>query len=339
MRPTMADVAQRAGVSKMTVSRVVNDQPGVSRKIRNRVTKAIEKLGYVPSQRGRSLSVGRSNLLGMIVLDVTSEWVWSLIVGAGQAADALGYQLLLRTTGPGEVASFSTRRPPFGNDLVDGVVIVSWRVPVTFALDLSRRHFPVVLIDAYSRPGGVYWVSADDRAGARAATRYLAELGHRRIGFIGGGEAPYLAQQRLAGFRDGIQAGGIRRKQVVIVHGDFTRESGYHLGRTLLRRRSRPTAIFAANDPMAVGALDAAHELGLSLPGDLSIVGFDDTPMATHVTPALTTVARPYREMGGRAIELLVQSIDAAHDDGQAHQVDLETRLVIRQSTAPPRQS
>ncbi len=338
MSPTMDDVARRAGVSKMTVSRVVNNRPGVSEKARNRVLKAIDRLGYVPSQRGRSLSVGRSNLLGMIVLDVTSEWVWSLIVGAGQAAEALGYQILLRTTGPGEVASFSTRRPPFGGDLVDGLLIVSWRVPVTFALDLARRRFPVVLIDAYARPTGVNWVSADDRAGARAATLHLVQLGHRHIGFIGGGEEPYLAQQRLIGFREGLAAGGLDRSEAVIVHGDFNRESGYRLARELLSCRPRPTAIFAANDPMAVGALDAAFELGLALPGDLSIIGFDDTPMATHVNPALTTVARPYHDMGATAIRLLVEALDGAQGEAQGHaaQVDLATQLVIRQSTAPP---
>jgi LacI family transcriptional regulator len=336
-RPTMAEVARQARVSKMTVSRVINAQPGVSDKTRARVAKAIDRLGYVPSQRGRSLAVGRSNLLGIIVLDVTSEWVWSLVVGAGQAAEALGYQILLQTTGPGEVASFKPHRPALGGDLVDGLIIVSWRVPVAFALDLAQRHFPVALIDAYVRPDRVNWVSADDRAGARAATLHLAELGHRRIGFIGGGEEPYLAQQRLLGFRDGLAASGLGQDEVIIAHGDFNRESGYRLAQALLQERRRPTAIFAANDPMAMGAFDAARELGLSVPDDLSIIGFDDTPMATHVSPTLTTVARPYCDMGATAIQLLVDAVSAAPGESQSRQVDLATELIIRQSTAPPR--
>jgi LacI family transcriptional regulator len=298
---------------------------------------AITSLGYVPSQRGRSLAVGRSNLLGMIVLNVTSEWVWSLIVGAGQAAEALGYQVLLRTTGPGAVASFDTAQPVFGSDLVDGLIIVSWRVPVSFARGLARRRFPVVLIDGYARPERVGWVSTEDRAGARAAAAYLAGLGHRAIGFIGGGETAYLARQRQEGFLEAVEAAGFAAIDVTIAQGDFSRESGRRQAQVLLARRPRPTAILAANDPMAVGVLDAALELGISVPRDLSIVGFDDTPMATHVTPALTTVARPYHGMGEAAVRLLVEALAADPARRRARQVDLSTHLVVRESTAPPR--
>jgi LacI family transcriptional regulator len=335
-RPTMADVAEQAGVSKMTVSRVINGRAGISDDTRLRVLESIASLGFVPSQRGRSLAVGRSNLLGMIVLNVTSEWVWSLVLGAGQAAEALGYQLLLRTTGPGAVASFDTGQPVFGSDLVDGVIIVSWRVPLSFARGLARRHFPVVLIDAYARPDRVGWVSTEDRIGAREATLYLATLGHRAIGFIGGGEAAYLAQQRLAGFKEGAAAAGLGPRHTLVVHGDFGRDSGCHAAQELLQRRRRPTAILAASDPMAVGALDAALELGLAVPGDLSIVGFDDMPIATHVNPRLTTVARPYQDMGAAAVRLVVDALEAGHAVGsrpRMKQMDLPTRLVVREST------
>ncbi len=336
-RPTMANVARLAGVSKMTVSRVINQQPNVSEAARAQVLNAIESLGYVPSQRARSLAVGQSNLLGLLVLNIVSEWVWPLILGVGQAAEKLGYQILLRTTGPGEVASFDTHRPLFGSDLVDGLIIVSWRVPITFARELVKRNFPVVLIDAYVRPQHVNWVSTEDRSGAQTATTYLADLGHRRIGFIGGGEKPYLAKQRLAGFLDGLTASGLTQSEVSIVQGDFTRESGYQQAQTLLRQKPRPTAIFAANDLMAVGVLDAAHELGLSLPGELSIMGFDNTIITTHVNPALTTIARPYQEMGGTAVQLLVETITTAPEERQVQQRDLPTELIVRQSTAPPR--
>ena len=333
----MANVARLAGVSKMTVSRVINQQPSVSETARVQVLNAIEALAYVPSQRGRSLAVGRSNLLGLLVLNIVSEWVWPLILGVGQAAEKLGYQILLRTTGPGEVASFDTHRPLFGSDWVDGLIIVSWRVPVTFARELAQRNFPVVLIDAYVRPEHVNWVSTEDRSGARAATIYLAGLGHRRMGFIGGGEQPYLAQQRLAGFLDGLAASGLTQSDAIIVQGDFSRESGYQQAQALLRQEPRPTAIFAANDLMAVGVLDAAHELGLSLPGDLSVMGFDNTIITTHVNPTLTTVARPYQNMGITAVQLLVETITAAPEERQAKQSDLPTELIVRQSTAPPR--
>jgi LacI family transcriptional regulator len=332
----MADVARGLGVSKMTVSRVINGQPGVSEETRARVRSAIESLGFIRSQRGRSLAVGRSNLVGMIVLNVTSDWVWQLVLGAGQAVETMGFQLLLRTTGPGEVASFDPHGPVFGSDLIDGAVIVSWRVPVTFARELTRRSVPVVLIDAYERPEGFPWVSAQDRAGARAAAGHLAGLGHRRIAFIGGGTAAYLAAQRLEGFQEGLSAAGCARSDVTIVHGDFSRESGFGLARRLLGRRPPPTAVFAASDEMAVGTLDAALELGMSVPRDLSIVGFDDLPIAMHVNPALTTVRRPYREMGAAAMRIMAEMLNAGRGRREIGQVDLPVELVVRASTAPP---
>ena len=227
----MADVARRLGVSKMSVSRVINGQPGVSEETRARIHDEIQKLEFVPSQRGRSLAVGRSNVIGMIVLNVTSDWVWQLVLGAGQAAEEIGHQLLLRSTGAGEVASFDTQRPVFGSDLIDGVIIVSWRVPVEFASELTRQNVPAVLIDAYERPKRLAWVSAEDRKGAQAATAYLVGLGHRRIAFIGGDGAAYLTRQRLQGFHDGLDATGLSRERCVVAHGDYTRQSGLAMAR------------------------------------------------------------------------------------------------------------
>ncbi len=333
----MADVARQLGVSKMTVSRVINGQPGVSEETRARVRSAIESLGFIRSQRGRSLAVGRSNLVGMIVLNLTSDWVWQLVIGAGQAVETMGFQLLLRTTGPGEVASFDPHGPVFGSDLIDGAIIVSWRVPVAFAKELTRRSVPVVLIDAYERPEDFDWVSAQDRAGALAAVTHLTDLGHRRIAFIGGGTAAYLAKQRLAGFQEGVSAAGCARSEVTIMHGDFSRGSGFRLARRLLRQRRRPTAVLAASDETAVGILDAALELGISVPNELSIIGFDDLPIATHVNPALTTIARPYREMGATAVRIMAEVLESGPGDRKVNQVDLPVDLVVRASTAPLR--
>jgi LacI family transcriptional regulator len=326
----MADVAARAGVSKMSVSRVVNGYPGVSPELSRKVGRAIRQLSYVPSQRGRSLAVGHTQLLGMIVLDVVSEWVWPLIRGAGREAERLGYQVLLRTTGAGRVADLPD--PQLDSDLLDGLIIVSWRVPLAFSRRLARRGYPVVLVDAFDRPRGIAWVSSQDREGARLATRHLTDLGHRRIAFISGGAQPYLARQRLAGFRRGLQEAGIR--SAVVLQGDFSRLSGLRLARRLLRGRRPPTAIFAANDLMAIGALDAARELEVAVPAELSLVGFDDISSAGHVRPALTTVARPYEEMGALAVQQMVEAVRRPAGARPARQLDLPTRLVVRESTA-----
>ncbi len=332
-RPTMADVAARAGVSKMTVSRVVNGRAGVSASMHARVQAAIEALGYVPSHRGRSLAVGRTRLLGMLVLDVVSEWVWPLIRGAGREAEVRGYQLLLRTTGMGEVASFDVRQPSLASDLFDGLIIVSWRVPLAFARQLARRRFPVVLVDAFQRPRRIDWVSSEDRRGAYQATRHLLELGHRRITFISGGREPYLARERLAGFQAAMEEARLMGR---IVHGDFTRQSGYQHAIDLLQRNHCPTAIFAANDLMAIGVLDAAKELGVEVPGRLSVFGFDDIQSASRTSPALTTMARPYDEMGAAAVVRVVEAVEAPDDARRVSQIDLPTRLVIRASTGAP---
>lgn len=336
-RPTMADVAAEAGVSKMTVSRVLNGKEGVAEETAARVLRAVDALSYVRSHRGRSLAVGQSQVLGMIVLDISSEWIWPLVRGAGQQAEELGYQILLRTTGAGDVASFDARQSPFGSDLLDGLIVVSWRVPLAFSRELARRHYPVVLVDAYQRPTSVSWVGCKDRQGARQAVNHLVSLGHRQIGFISGGRRPFLATERADGFKEGMTAAGLPIETDLLVHGDFTRRSGYRAARQLLEGEDRPTAIFASNDLMAIGALNAARELGFTVPDELSVVGFDDIASAAHSQPPLTTVARPYIEMGASAVRQLIETISTPPEERKAAQMDLPTELTFRSSTAAPR--
>lgn len=328
----MAGVARQARVSKMTVSRVINQRPGVAPQLRVRVQQVIDELGYVPSAHARSLAIGRGNVIGLLLPDIVSEWTTPLLLGVGEAAEALGFQMLVRTTGRGQTYTSDAPVLLTGSDLAEGVIVNSWRVPVELAQRVARRRGAIVVIDGYARAAEVPWVSATDRAGACEAVHYLAALGHRRIGFIGGGRKPYLAQERLAGFREGLAAAGLRADPTVVVQGDFTREAGYACALRLLRRPDPPTAIFAASDPMALGVLQAAHELGLRLPEALSVVGFDDT-LAAGTSPPLTTVARDYKEMGRTAMRLLADQLGDRRGGGPA-QVDVPTRLVVRQSTA-----
>lgn len=334
-RITITRVAQHAHVSKMTVSRVINKRPGVAPALRARVQRVIDELGFVPSARARSLAVGRGNVISLLVPDSISEWTSPLLLGVGEAAEALGYQMLLRTTGRGQ--AYTTDAPDLlsGSDLADGVIVASWRVPVTFAQQVARQQGAIVVVDGYARAADVPWVGTSDRAGAREATQYLLGLGHRRIGFIGGGEAPYLAQERLAGYREGLAVAGLRADPTLLHQGNFTRESGYACALRLLHLAQPPTAIFAANDPMAVGVLQAAHALGLRLPEGLSVVGFDDT-LAAGTFPALTTVARDYQEMGRAAMRLLAAQLSGDARPASSEQIEVPTRLVVRQSTVPP---
>jgi len=334
-RPTMADVAARAGVSKMTVSRVLNQHAGVADETAQRVVAAVDELNYVRSHRGRSLAVGRSHVLGMIVLDISSEWIWPLVHGAGRQAEELGYQVLLRTTGAGEVASFDLGQPPLDSDLLDGLIIVSWLVPLSFARQLAARKYPVVLIDAFERPSDVSWVGTRDEEGARLAVEHLVSQGHTRIGFISGGRRPYIAQQRQLGYEQGMAKAKLSGGDIPVVHGAFTQVSGYQAALELLRQPRPPTAILAANDLMALGVLRAANDLGRHVPLDLSVVGFDDIASASHTQPPLTTVARPYGDMGASAVRLLIDLISKPVEERQPQQVDLPTEWIGRQSTAP----
>jgi LacI family transcriptional regulator len=310
---------------------VINERPNVSPATRARVLEAIERLGYVPSAQARGLAVGRSNAVGILVPDIISEWTLPLVLGAARAAEQRGYRLVLHTTGTGRVERESTQETMVSADLVDGLIVASWRVPIPWARKVDRQKLPVVLVDGYARPQDVLWVSATDREGMREAARHLLRLGHRRIAFIGGGEKAYLAQQRFAGFVDGLEEAGLGPDGDLILQGDFTRESGYHQARHLIQMSPRPTALLCASDPMAVGALQALHEMALAVPEEISVMGFDDT-LAPQTSPPLTTVRRPYAAMGEMALRLLVEESDKPH-----RQVDLPAELVIRASVAPPR--
>jgi LacI family transcriptional regulator len=334
-RPTLSTVAKKVGVSKMTVSRVINNRPGASPELRKKILDAIKEIGFVPSASARSLASGRSNLIGVIVPDIVSEWIIPLLLGIGSEAENRGFQMLLRSTGHDQASARDSQNLLFESNHTAGLIFASWHIPISFPLRLAKKDIPVVVVDGYSRPTSLQWVSTDDREGAAAVVRHLVELGHRRIAFIGGGEEPYLAKSRLAGFMEGLAANGLSSEDAIILQGDFTIESGRRLGSEILSMTKRPTAIFAASDPIAIGVLQIAHDLALSIPRDFSLVGFDDT-LASTTVPALTTVKRDYKEMGRMAVRLLADQLDGFVQQGTTVQMDLPTQLIIRQSTASP---
>ncbi|OJX40530.1 MAG: hypothetical protein BGO78_05955 [Chloroflexi bacterium 44-23] len=334
-RPTLSTVAKKVGVSKMTVSRVINNRPGASPELRKKIQEAIKEIGFVPSASARSLASGRSNLIGVIVPNIVSEWIIPLILGIGAEAENRGFQMLLHSTGYDQKSAMDSQDFLIESNHTAGLIFASWHIPISFPLHLAKKDIPVVIVDGYSRPSNLQWVSTDDREGAASVVRHLVELGHRRIAFIGGGEEPYLAKNRLAGFLEGLAMNSLLPEDSTILQGDFTIESGRRLGLEILSMANRPTAIFAASDPMAIGVLQIAHDLALSIPQDLSIVGFDDT-LASTTVPGLTTVKRDYKEMGRMAVTLLADQLDGFVQQGTTVQMDLPTQLVVRQSTAVP---
>jgi LacI family transcriptional regulator len=336
-RPTIATIAKKFGVSKMTVSRVVNNQEGVSQALRARIQQFIEEMGYLPSASARYLALGKNNLVGILVPDVVSEWIAPLLLGIGEQASALGFQVMLRTTGQGIVAGDNSHEELVESSLTDGLIIASWRFPASFVERLVERGVPVVMVDGYFRSEKVPWVSSAYRSGSSDVLRYLAALGHRKIAFLGGGAGPYVARQQLEGYLAGLAEAGLSPNPAWILQGDYTRESGYRLAAELFGRAERPTAVFAANDPMAVGVLQYAHDQGLNLPRDLSVVGFDDT-LGVSTVPPLTSVVRDLRETGRWAMRLLVDQIYQGDDHPEVPQKDLPTRLVVRRSTGAPKE-
>ncbi|MCL4562721.1 MAG: LacI family transcriptional regulator [Chloroflexi bacterium] len=335
-RPTISTLAKELGVSKMTISRVINDRPGVSAKLRAQIRQVIEDSGYAPSPFAQNLASGRSGLIGILVPDVVSEWISPLLLGVGEEANALGFQVLIRSTGRGISSDHKSQKSLVESSLTDGMIIASWRVPAPVVERLAQRHVPVVLVDGYFRSPNIPWVSSSFREGAAEMVRYLAEIGHERIAFLSGGAEPYVALEQLGGFYEGLAETGIPEENAWVFHGDYLRESGYKLGRDLLSSPERPTAIFAANDPMAVGVLQAAHHLGLSIPEDLSVVGFDDT-LGAKTVPQLTSMLRDLYEIGRQAMRVVIDQLEDRTEPGEVVQLDLPTRLIVRQSSAPPK--
>lgn len=330
---TIADVAARAGVGAGTVSRVLNNSPSVSDATRAKVRAAIDELDYRPSPLAQGLSRGRCRTVGVIVPFFThAASVAERLRGVVATLDRSRHDLVLYN-----VESALHRDEHFatltGRDRADGLLIMSLRPPDEPLARLIDRGVPVVLLDA---PGeGAPAVRIDNVEGGRIATDHLIELGHERIGFIGGepenplGFSPSNAREQ--GFRETMSAAGLHVDERAICYSPFIHDDGHGLADQLLDQE--PTAIFAASDALALGVLDSARARGLKVPGDLSLIGFDDVEVARYV--GLTTVHQPLFETGCRAAELLLDALGTEDPAApEVHTLDLE--LVVRSTTSPP---
>lgn len=327
-RVTITDVARTAGVSVATVSKVINGRYGVAQATSARVTEVIESLGYESSLVARSLRSHRTHVIGILVAEFEPFSAEILKGAAGALADT-GYELLAYTGGlQGRGAGWERRYlSRLSGTLVDGAVLVTPTVVEAGA------GIPVVAIDPHTGPTGLPAVDSDNLAGAVLGTEHLLGLGHRRIGFVGG--RPDLESSRLReqGFRQAMAAAGVAVDEVLVRAGDYRKESTWEPVRDLLQLPDRPTAIFAANDLSAFATLEVARDLGLRVPADLSVIGFDDIPESAQTDPPLTTVHQPIQQMGAAAIGLLTALLDGGDVD-EPH-VRLPTSLVVRGTTAP----
>jgi LacI family transcriptional regulator len=327
-RVTIGDVATRAGVSIATVSKVINDRYGVAPDTLTKVKAVIAELGYESSIVARSLRSRRTNVIGVLVADI-EPFSAELLKGAAAAMRARDYELFVYSCGGHgkENAGWEQRYVSrLGGTLADGIILV------TPTVEEVGDTVPIVAVDPHTGSNRLPNVHADNLAGAMTATEYLIGLGHRRIGFLAGRPDLESARQREQGFRDALAAAGLPIDAELIRVGEYELETSEEPARQLLTLDDRPTAIFAANDLSAIQTMHVARSLGLSVPGDVSVIGFDNIPESALTEPPLTTIDQSIQEMGHRAVDLLVDLIEGNTERPQ--QVTLPTRLVVRQTCA-----
>ncbi|PIC00270.1 LacI family DNA-binding transcriptional regulator [Caulobacter sp. X] len=332
--PTIIDVAAQAGVSPMTVSRVINDRPGVGPETRQAVNEAIRALGYTPNVAARSLVTSTELRIGVVYSNPSAAFMSDFLTGVFEEASIRGARLILLKGGEGG-------RPPSVAELkalvasgIRGVILAPplGESPVVLRA-LSKAGLPMAAVGAYDVEDAIC-VRIDDRRAAYEMTRELISLGHRHLGFILGNPDQAASGQRLAGFQDAVrETPGVT---TVIAQGDFSFASGLGAAEQLLEATPPPTAIFASNDDMAAAAVSVAHRRHLDVPRELTVVGFDDTPAAVTLWPPLTTVHQPVRKLAAEALGLLTAEIARTSPDSPARREHvLEHEIVARQSTAP----
>ena len=335
---SIKDVARTVGVSTATVSRALRGLPRVSDETRIRVLQAAAELDYVASPTAASLASGQTRAVGVIVPFVTRWFYASVVQGAEELLREEGYDLLLYNLGGDREARRRVFRSHLLRKRVDAVLVLSLTPTDEEVQALAKLDRPVAVVGA-TVPG---WASVriDDNETARIAMQHLLDLGHRRIGYIGGSLEEQLdfaaPLDRLHGYRAAMDCAGIEVVPSWEVIGDFTVRGGLAAMRLLLEREPRPTAVFAASDEMAVGAVHAAREAGLRVPEDISVIGIDDHDMAEFFE--LSTVAQPVHEQGQLAARLLLDALAAVDDDPPAEPpaLTVPTRLIVRHTTAPP---
>jgi LacI family transcriptional regulator len=330
---TLWEVAHAAQVSPMTASRAINNRSGVSAGTREHVLKVAADLGYVVNRAAQKLSGGKSHIIGVIATDLENQFTSALIAGISEAAWEAKHETLI-------YSHVEREKRPSGSvmqllrQISDGVIAV---LPLEFGYlgELASIKIPVITVDHRGEHAEFPSVATDCYEGARKAIRHLADLGHRRIAYIAGDERLASARDRRHAYIETMAQCGLGSDPSLIVPGDFSQNRGFAATMELLALADPPTAIFAANDMSAFGAIAAIREAGMRVPDDISVVGFDDIPAAAQFYPALTTIRQPLHQIGRSAVNTLLALI--AGIEAASPQVTLPTEMVVRASTAPPK--
>lgn len=334
-RPTQADVARRAAVSQPVVSYVLSGDPAapVAQETRARVMAAIQELGYVPSHAARSLRSQRAMAIGAIIPDITNPFYPAFARGIQNVAEGEGYDLIAYNS-----EGLLERERKFMQSAlagrVDGVILSPFQISMDELAALADLSIPIVALTSRRPAEGrapVDTVHVDSVAAARCVVEHLIARGHRRIGMIAGEAGTPPREDRVLGYLQALAAHGLWTDDMLLRGADFNEDGGYCAAQELLRLATRPTAIFAANDLMAMGAMAALFEAGLRVPGDMAIVGFDDIPAARLLAPPLTTVAQHPRQLGARAAELLLERL-RGEGPPYSREILMPADLVVRES-------
>jgi LacI family transcriptional regulator len=331
---TIKEVARTAGVSVATVSRVYNGHHCVREETRQRVRRTGQRLGYSPHGAARSLVTNRTHTIGVLLPDLYGEFFSELIRGIDQTAQARGYHVLLSSA-----RSAARQLEPVLQSMrgrVDGLIVMAPELDAASSRRSLPAGFPFVHLNGPPSDAPCDSLGIANFEGARDMVRHLARLGHRRIAMIRGADHNYDAAERLRGYREAVAELGLVDDPALELSGDFSEASGHEAVGRLLGDGVRPTAVFAANDCMAFGALSALREAGLRVPEDVAVAGFDDIPMAQYVHPALTSIHVDISALGRRATERLLDALHQPVTRGATHET-LGTTLVVRRSCGAPR--
>ncbi len=332
MPHTMKDIAEKAGVSKSTVSRALNNDPRINEKTRERVLSIARQMNYRPHHMDQALAKKRTNIIGVMIpktpRSITDPFFLEFLGGIGEETSKRGFSLMLPVFERGDQKEF---REFFSQNNVDGIILTEPEVKDRRISYLKSEGIPFVFSGDPKVEEDIFWVDADNEKGAYKAVSHLISRGHGKIATIAGNNKLMAGVLRLEGYKQALSQEKIEIEQDLIVYGDFMGKSGYKAVMELLDNNRDFTAVFAANDFMAIGAMKALKERGYSIPADIAVMGFDGTFLSGHVEPPLSTVQLPIKELGKNCAEIITSIINDGERSGKG--ILLGTRLVIRDST------